>query len=170
MDEDDECTEIMVTAEALHYVVVLQLTQKAFQEMLERASAVTRAAVEDFHLRWKRTRQVIISEENGGLDFDMKILMQWGDVGHRYLKKLRQQKAVEENHQWKAMRSKKLSLNRPQEHSDPSVDALDGAGKILGKACDTPGTQKLESTIKDMQGVLQCALRCKKEITLGRTC
>ena len=164
MDEDDECTEIMVTAEALHYVVVLQLTQKAFQEMLERASAVTRAAVEDFHLRWKRTRQVIISEENGGLDFDMRILMQWGDVGHRYLKKLRQQKAVEENHQWKAMRSKKLSLNRPQEHSDPSVDALDGAGKILGKACDTPGTQKLPSKTCKVCCNVPCDAKRKKNL------
>ena len=159
VDDSDEPTEIMVTADAMHYVVVLQLTQRAFQATLERGAAVTRAAVEEYGVRWKQMREMIISEARGGTTDNMKLLMQWGDVAWRAMKRFRQHSAVEENNQWKAMRAKKMSLNRSQENSSPLAGVSEGEGVRLGRAGDWHGMNQLENAVRDIQGAQQETMR-----------
>ena len=45
------------------YVVTLTLSTEKFQETLKNGSPVTQAAVEEFHVKWKKTREAMSDDD-----------------------------------------------------------------------------------------------------------
>jgi CRP-like cAMP-binding protein len=59
--DTDELTEIKVTAPS-DFVVTIQLTREKFQKAYDTASVLTKAAIQDFMVKWKETRLKVAQE------------------------------------------------------------------------------------------------------------
>ena len=144
-DKEHHDTEIHVTA--VDYVVVLELQQTAFQELLATANVVTIDAVHQFEEKWHEDLKMSIARSAGSLE--SRVVLGWYAITKRLLKTHAQQDAKEEHaHEWKVAKMNIKHSKKQQLEPGESRTYSDSSNVAALEADILAAIQQLEARAK----------------------